>query len=232
MFSCLNTLMKKYIFLIITLLFLLQICFAQNTGAMQRALKNDPAQGYVLQLPRKYSAENKAPLLIVVHWYQGTAMQQIDEWRFLAQKNGYILLAPQFTEGYQRLGGGCEQKLKDIISEVENEYSVDQDKIFLLGFSGGAQFAHRFAYRNHFLKAVCILSPGDCDSPPSEPSAKSVRYFVGAGEEDPRYPVAKKLYKLLEKKGYDVTFKSFPSVGHTLHSSIKSEAIDFLNSSP
>ena len=224
--------MKKIIFSIIILLLFLQVCFAQNTGVIQKVLKNNPTQGYVLLLPRKYTAENKAPLLIVIHWYQGTAIQQIDEWKFFAQKNGYILLSPQFGEGYQRLEGGQEQKLKDIISEVENEYSVDHDRIFLVGFSGGAQFAHRFAYRNRFLRAVCILSPGDCDSPPSEPSAKSVRYFVGVGEKDPRYPVAKKLYNLLKKKGYEVTFESFPLVGHVLHSNMKSAAMDFFNSCP
>ena len=221
--------MKTKILIFLIILFP-QICFAQSAGVMQKVLKADRTQGYALLLPRKYTAENKYPLFIAIHWHQGTAIQQIDEWRFLAQKNEYILVCPQFNEGYQSLQGRQEQNLKEIIAEVENEFSVDENRIFLVGFSGGAQFALRFAYRNHFLKAACILSAGTIDSPPSEPSAKSVKYFVGVGEKDERYGLAKKLYNLLKKRGYEVTFKSFPLVGHAIHSSIKSAVIDFLNS--
>lgn len=211
------------------LLFLPAICLAAGPVLLEKSLADSRSQKYYLQLPSRYDGLKKYPLFIAIHWLDGTAMQQINEWKFLAQKNGYILLCPQFNAGYQRLAGGQGKKLLRIIAEVEKDYSVDKERIFLIGFSGGAQFALRFAYKNHFLKAVCVLSLGDFDPPPSGQSAKAVKYFLGVGEKDSRYRLMGELYNLLKKKGYNVVFEAFPLVGHFLHPAIKDAVMRYIS---
>ena len=218
--------MKKNI-IFLCMFLISQDIFAQSE-TLERVLRNDPAQKYLIQLPRHYTAQAAFPVLIAVHWHSGTAEQQINEWGFLAQKDSYILICPQFLEGYQRLERGEDKKLLAIIDEVNADFSVDSDNIYLVGFSGGAQFALRFAYKHPFLKAVCILSPGEFDPPPRSEQLKSVKYFIGVGEGDSRLPVVKRLYGVLDKKGFDVSFESFPLVGHSLHSNIKSAVMKFL----
>ncbi len=226
----------------------------------EKSLQIDSKQKYILQLPIHYNPENKYPLFIAIHWLNGTARQQINEWRFLANKNKYILLCPQFNlsrfnssllaaiplkkfgfdtpqlaagrfiEGYQQLRRNEAAKLVEIISEVEKEFSINREKNFLVGFSGGAQFTHRFVYRYPFVKAVCILATREYDPPLSSLAVKKVKYFVGVGEDDERYKKMVEFYNLLKRKDYDVTFESFPLVGHNLHSGIKDGVMNFLNS--
>lgn len=78
--------------------------FAQAPQVVQKSLPDSSVAPYIIQLPSKYSVEKKYPLFIAVHWYTGTAQQQLDEWKFLVNKSGYILLCPQFSDGYQGLG--------------------------------------------------------------------------------------------------------------------------------
>ncbi|MCX5698904.1 MAG: dienelactone hydrolase family protein [Candidatus Omnitrophica bacterium] len=219
--------MKK-ILIFICMLLITQEIFAQSE-TLNRVLRNDSSQKYLIQLPRQYTAERAFPILVAIHWYSGTAEQQINEWRFLAQKDSYILICPQFYEGYQRLAGSEDQKLIAIIDEVSSEFSVDRENIYLVGFSGGAQFALRFVYKHPFLKAVCILSPGEFDSPPKNEQLKSVKYFLGVGEKDSRLSIVKKLYNVLDKRGFDVSFESYPLVGHNIHSNMKSAVMKFLH---
>lgn len=221
--------MKKSILLLI-LFFPTFLCFAQNVEMKERNLQSDSKQMYILQLPIHYNPENKYPLFIAIHWLNGTARQQINEWRFLANKNKYILLCPQFNEGYQQLRRNEAAKLVEIISEVGKEFPINREKIFLVGFSGGAQFTHRFVYRYPFVKAVCILATREYDPPPSSLAVKKVKYFIGVGEDDDRYKKMVEFYNLLKRKDYDVTFESFPLVGHNLHSGIKDRVMKFLNS--
>lgn len=219
--------MVKKNLILICMFLITHVAFAQSE-TLNRVLRNDSSQKYLIQLPREYTAERAFPILIVIHWHSGTAEQQINEWRFLAQKDSYILICPQFFEGYQRLERSEDRKLIAIIDEVSSEFSVDKENVYLVGFSAGAQFALRFAYKHPFLKAVCILSLGDFDSPPGNEQLKSVKYFLGVGEKDSRLPVVKKLYNILDKSGFDVSFESYPLVGHNIHSNMKSAVMKFL----
>ena len=220
---------KRSLVLFFILFFPFLTCFAQDVGIKERTLESDEGQRYLVRLPVRYNSEKLHPLFIAIHWLNGTALQQVDEWKFLCNKNGYILVCPQFSEGYQHIRKKEDLRLMEIISEVEREFSVDRNKIYLVGHSGGAQFAHRFAFKHPFMKAVCVLAGGEYDDPPSSVEARKVKYFVGVGEEDKRYKAMTGLYSLLKRKGYDAEFKSFPSVGHILHSSIKSAVIKFLS---
>lgn len=206
-------------------------CFAQAAPQLlERFLGSDASQRYLIQLPSGYRADKKYTVFIAIHWYTGTAEQQVNEWKFYANKEKYILLCPQFADGYQLFQQNEDKKLIEIIKELEQEFHVGRGMVFLVGYSGGAQFAHRFAFRHcAYIRAVCVLAAGEYDSLPFSSQARKVKYFVAAGEEDPRFKSTKRFYLGLKNNGYDVVFKSFPGVGHTLHSSIKGEVIDFLD---
>ena len=212
--------MKKLFILLCFSLFIPWACFAQQPK---------PNQKYLVQLPIGYNENIKYPLFVAILWYDGTAQQQVNEWKFYANKEKYILLCPQFNEGYQQFRGREDKKLIEIIEEVEKKFSIDQGNIFLVGFSGGAQFVHRFAFKHPgYLKAACIMSAGDYDVPPDSLEAKKIKYFVAVGEEDERFKATEHFYQQLKNKGYDAVFESVPMAGHTMSSNFKGRVIAFL----
>ena len=216
--------MKRLSFLVFFMLFAFK-CFAES--GVQEKFSN--GQKYLLQLPKGYNTTERYPLLIAIHWLHGNASEQINEWKFIANKNGYILVSPEFVDGYQKFAREEDQKLCAVLEDVKRDFSVAESKIFITGFSGGAQFAHRFVFKYPLVcRAACIMAAGDYDAPPNSKEAKAVKYFVGVGTDDKRLAATTAFYKKLKAKGYDVTFKTFPRVGHTLHSSIKQAVSDFL----
>ena len=139
------------------------------------ALGADPRVGYRLCVPRNYDprAATRHPLLVAVH---GSMREDhAAPFEALAQSTGAIVLAPVFPGGlaapndldaYKFLrfeGFACDLLLLAMIREVAGKYRLDGggDRFVLSGFSGGAQFAHRFLYLHPGrLRAVSLGAPG------------------------------------------------------------------------
>ena len=91
--------MKRLFFLVFFMFFAFK-CFAES--GVQERFSN--GQKYLLRLPQGYTAtEKRYPLLIAIHWFRGNASQTVNEWGFVANKNGCILVCPEFADGYQIL---------------------------------------------------------------------------------------------------------------------------------
>lgn len=138
------------------------------------ACQADPRFSYCLYVPSCHLGQRQAeaPLLVVVHGSARTAEGFRDAFIEFAEEHGCVVLAPLFPrsavsadelDGYKLqppLGYRYDQVLLSIIEEVAAEYRTARE-FYLYGFSGGAQFAHRFAYLHPGrLKAVSIHAPG------------------------------------------------------------------------
>lgn len=124
-------------------------------------LQSDWKQSYFLYIP-KQGASN-AKIFITVHGISRNAKQHAREFSALAEKYGVILIAPFFPEDefpdFQRLGRKGKRAdiaLNAIVAEVAQLTGADASKFYLFGYSGGAQFAHRYmmAYPHRVAKAA------------------------------------------------------------------------------
>ncbi|KAI1101043.1 alpha/beta-hydrolase [Jackrogersella minutella] len=146
-----------------------------------RALASDPRVSYALYVPPKYYSDGagsapapaKLPLVVSVH---GTRRHVYDVYDLapLADSTPCAILAPLFPTGldgpndidsYKLLRSKTlrsDLALLSMLDEVAVRWpDIDTDKIFLMGFSGGGQFAHRFLYLYpERLAAVSIGAPG------------------------------------------------------------------------
>jgi len=185
----------------------------------------------MVYVPQNYKETKKYPLLIAIHWNEGSASQQIDQWGNYANQNYFIILSPQFHFGYQWLRGREDILLKMMMAEVKNEFSIDQQRIYLVGYSGGAQFAHRFAFKHpSSIDGACVMAAGQYDDPPRSSRAKVVDYFVSVGLDDhKRVKYTENFYKALKRKGYKTQFHMAEGVGHYLDETSKQACIEFLN---
>ncbi len=125
---------------------------ALNGHVRACTLTERPHQRYLLYCPRKVHAHT--PIMVAVHGISRNGREQIEQFRTLAGRYQAILLAPLFTKphfkDYQRLGrvGRGERAdlaLAQMIHEVTQITGARLQPVYLFGFSGGGQFAHRFA---------------------------------------------------------------------------------------
>jgi pimeloyl-ACP methyl ester carboxylesterase len=138
-----------------------------------RALQSEPRVSYSLYIPPEhYSNAKKLPLLVFVH---GTSRNHsIQDFAAFASSTPCAVLAPLFPAGldapndlnsYQILRSmtlRSDLALLSMLDEIGRTWpGIETNKVFLMGFSGGAQFAHRFMYLYpERLYAVSVGAPG------------------------------------------------------------------------
>ena len=203
---------------------------AEDLIVIEKCLKYNPSQKYLILIPKNYDPETKTPLFIAIHKYPGDAKYQIDIWKSLTNREGYILLHPVFAAGYQDFLEAEDTKLVQIIKELKEEFMIDRKKIFLVGFSEGARFVQQFVFRfPGYASVACLLSGREYElTIPSYGKVKKIKFFIGAGETGKRYTAALDFYNRLKANGYKVKLESFPLLGYRFNSKIKYAVIDFL----
>lgn len=135
--------------------------------AVVRALRTDPSLEYLVYIPT--SGTYESPVLACIHGISRNFHEQAKPFLSICERYGVTLVAPSFTEeqhaDYQRLGRlGRGQRadlfLNRCLEEVTSLTGADTTQINLLGYSGGAQFAHRYsmAHPHRVLHAVVVAA--------------------------------------------------------------------------
>ena len=131
-----------------------------------------PEQQYYLYVPPTHDPDRPYRLLVVIHGYSRTAAAYAERFVEFARARDSIVLAPLFPDSihYQDLGVGEEyrtdQRLLELVEEVAADYPLEASRFDLFGFSGGAQFSHRFLYLHpDRLRSVVVASPGTVTLP-------------------------------------------------------------------
>jgi pimeloyl-ACP methyl ester carboxylesterase len=94
------------------------------------------------------------PLAVCVHGYTRQPLEQLRAFAPLAARHGFALALPLFDERhhrrYQQLlhprrGTRSDLALLSTLEATAPRHGIDASRLFLFGYSGGAQFVHRFA---------------------------------------------------------------------------------------
>lgn len=128
-----------------------------------RALRHDPAQEYLLQIPPRGAVN--APVFVSVHGISRNAHQQAQVFSDTCMEQGIVLVVPIYTperhRDYQRLGRRgrgirADHVLERCLTEVATLCGADVTEVHLFGYSGGAQFVHRYvmAHPHRVARAV------------------------------------------------------------------------------
>jgi poly(3-hydroxybutyrate) depolymerase len=149
----------------------------------RRTVAGMPALEYYLYAPPVRDAAQRLPVVVAVHGTGGSGADMYRVWRSHAEREGFVLVCPSFPPGYQRLEAGADADLTDILDEVARDQPAIRQPVFLVGFSGGAQFVHRWAFRHpDEVCGVAALSAGSYDPPPA--GARGVPFLVAVGSAD------------------------------------------------
>ncbi|MFE4215602.1 poly(aspartic acid) hydrolase [Streptomyces sp. NPDC056844] len=140
----------------------------------QFALAADPRFSYCLYVPKGHSQDSPPrPLVVAVHGTRRRCESLRDAFADFGERHDCVVLAPLFPSGitgpndvdsYKLLsaaGFRPDEILLDMIDEVAARWHVHTDRFHLHGFSGGGQFAHRFAYLHpDRLASLSVGAPG------------------------------------------------------------------------
>jgi len=125
--------------------------------------RENPDQRFFVYVPD--SATDESPMFVPVHGISRNGHEHASLFARYCDRFGVVLVAPYFemgkSEDYQRLGRSgrgprADAALDAILAEAAWLTSVAADRIHLFGFSGGAQFAHRYvmAHPDRVARAV------------------------------------------------------------------------------
>ncbi len=144
---------------------------------------------YYLYIPSRL--DPAAPPLVAVHGISRGADEHIAAFAPWAERSGRVLVAPLFSESqckrYQRVTQDrcqADRALFAALREVAEATGVEVDRVDLFGFSGGAQFAHRFALLHpERVARLAVSSAGWYTQPdPSEAYPYGLAPGTGGGQ--------------------------------------------------
>ena len=126
-------------------------------------LPGSPDREYYVFIPA--NCEPGAEPLVLVHGISRNAAELVLRFAPHARRLGVPLIAPLFPrQAYgmyqqvidQRHGSRADEALFAILADASARWDLSHRRIALFGFSGGGQFAHRFAILHPQRVRVCI----------------------------------------------------------------------------
>ena len=190
-------------------------------------VKDKPGQSYSIYLPKSYTAEKRWPIIYIFD-PMGRGALAVNNYHLVAEKYGFILV------GSKNSRNGLQwDEIRSIIQDLWNEthakLSIDTQRTYAAGFSGGARVASLAAT----LCGSCIsgvIASGAGFSPAITLSSKIGFDFFGAvGMDDYNYPELIKLKDSLNKLGISSHLAFFDGVHQWMPPETFESAVVWMN---
>jgi phospholipase/carboxylesterase len=130
---------------------------------------------YWLYVPSYYTADRTWPLVITLHGTYGWdgPRRQIDEWKYLAEQEGFIVAAPDLHSAqgilptirsiWLRDLATDEKAILAVIDELAERYQADPSAVLLTGFSAGGYAMYYTGLRNPHRFSMLIARNSNSD---------------------------------------------------------------------
>ncbi|KAJ7777389.1 poly hydrolase [Mycena metata] len=146
------------------------------------ACTDDPRFSFGLYVPKTHSFDGpRLPLLVIVHGTRRQTGGYLTHLQTFSEQHGVVILLPLFPAGiidpydvhnYKNIlyhDIRFDLVLLSMLQQAARTWRIDAERFFLHGFSGGAQFAHRFLYLHPGrLRGVSVGAPGSITHPTTD----------------------------------------------------------------
>jgi poly(3-hydroxybutyrate) depolymerase len=184
----------------------------------------DPAKSYALYLPTAYTTTRKFP---IIYCFDPAARGAVPVVRFkdAAEKYGYIVVGSNNSRnGPQQLS----EIVRNLWEDTHARFSIDDQRVYLAGFSGGARVSISVAF---WLKdkVAGVIACG-AGFPPGVPlsTPRSFVLFAVAGTEDFNNPEVQTLARKLEGSTPPVRLAVFEGGHSWLPLELATDAVQWL----
>ena len=177
-----------------------------------------PGESYAVYLPGAYTPARRWPLILVFD--PGARGQTaVERYRLAAEQYGYIVAGSNSSRNYQNNDSAVTAMAGDVLSR----FSVDENRVYTAGMSGGARVALGTALASKGIAGVLASSGGYPDATPRQEVPFVI--FATAGTEDFNHLEMRRLDQALKTPHRLVIFEG----GHTwLSSDLAIEGIEWL----
>ncbi|MCE9537902.1 MAG: hypothetical protein K8R85_01610 [Bacteroidetes bacterium] len=162
--------------------------------------KNDTSQSYALYLPSNYSKEKSYP---VIYAFDPHALGKlpVSMYKELAEQYGYIIVGSNNSKN-GTTWEDSQSIANKLFADVGNRLSVNTQRIYVLGFSGGARVANALAITNGSI-AAAICCGASAPMFNSNAPRSNYSFFGIVGNEDFNYVEMRK-YDMIDLAGHNM----------------------------
>ncbi len=200
---------------------------------------------FYVRVPSGYQAQSQEPkklyrVLFSCPYFNGDGIKNVTEnggLLSLADERGWFVIAPTFHQeksethdrkhSYYYPEEFSGQAVLDALDQIRQKYPIATVGLLLHGFSGGAEFVHRFAiWAPERVAAVVVNSSSWFDAP--TPACKQVAWLVTIGESDPSYEETLSFVAKLKDAGASPLLRSYIAMTHERGAQVPKLDMEFL----
>ncbi len=162
--------------------------------------KSDTSQSFAMYLPKGYDLKKTYPIIYAFDAH-GTGKLPVADYKDLAEKYGYIIVGSNNSQN----GTSWEQSqaiAATLFSDTKNRLAIDEHRVYLMGFSGGARVANALTIANGYVAGVICCGAANPAVNAMNPR-NNYTFFGIAGDADFNYTEMHK-YDLVDLAGHDV----------------------------
>lgn len=176
---------------------------------------------YLVYLPQSYNNSEKWPLILSLHGSgeRGSNIEDVKKWGIhkLLRENDdfpFVVVSPQCPMG--EIWEMQFNALSDLLDEIKNDYNIDEERVYLTGYSLGGYGTWNFAILNPEKFAAIVPISGGAISPKRALSLKSLPIWAAHGDSDTvvQFEESKRIVDLLMKYNPNIIFKVYAGAGH------------------
>jgi acetyl esterase/lipase len=189
-----------------------------------RSAVDDTLQPYRFYVPASYDAKKKWPMVVALHGMGGDENSFFTNYdngliRRIAEERGYIVACPKGRQPTSMYIGDAERDVLDVIKEMKREFSIDDDRVYLMGHSMGGYGSWGIAVNNPDLFAAIGPIAGG-GMPQTYLKLKAIMrlpWIVVHGDKDPTVPVneSRRMVKAGEALGVKIKYIEVPGGNHS-----------------
>ena len=182
---------------------------------------------WVVVVPESYDPARPTPLLVALHGGVGAASLTEDplgdveenEFAALASEMGWLTLVPFGQDGATWWDDVGMANIRDLMRTVKMEFNVDDDRVWMIGFSDGASagFAHAMVAPSDYAAFVALnghIGVGSLDGelPTYAPNLANSPMYVTTTFDDGLYPSdrIRPTIEMARAAGGDIFYREFP----------------------
>jgi len=196
--------------------------FADKRGDMRKAYRSavdGTLQPYRILIPESYKAAKPAPLVVALHGMGGDENSMFDFYggrlKPEAERLGFLVVCPKGRDTASMYRGSAEQDVMDAIAEVRRDYTIDPDRIYLMGHSMGGYGTWSVAMAHPDVFAALGPISGGGDTSGMVKIARTPEYVVH-GDDDRTVSVTQSRIMVAagKKAGANITYVEVPGGSH------------------
>lgn len=202
--------------------------FAETGKIIEMSTKEGTPWYYYV--PESYEPKQRHGLVVWLHGGVGREeFVEADEYIYehpllsYCEESGLLLLMPMSRFDCKWWESAGEQNIREELKYLKEKFNVDDDRVYMTGFSDGGSGSYHFAYRLpseyaafYPLNGMISVAAGETGKPCFIKNLANRYIHVVNTDEDGLYPaeMTRKTINLVQEEGIEISYREYWGFGH------------------